>query len=378
MDGRGPAPDRSSVLTTVTATLAVCAMVVGVAVFAAVVTDDDEPATATSGAVAADAQPAPAARFDFAAEWDDAFEARDPSLPPAPGQTVHEVEMRATEVELEVAPGVRQVMWTFDDQVPGPTLRGKVGDVFRIRLTNDGELPHSIDFHASKVAWNDEMRTIGPGESLVYEFEAKHAGIFMYHCGTAPALHHIGLGMYGAIVVDPPGLPPVDHEFVFVQSEIYGAPAGEVASLEKMANEQWDAIVFNGAVNQYRDRPIRVDVGERIRAWVLDDGPSENSSFHVVGTVFDTVFKEGAYRLRPDDARGGAQALDLQPAQGGFVEFTFDEEGMYPIVTHKFANVGKGALGLFQVGDGQPDAPTPVIGADGRPVTPTSAGGAAH
>jgi nitrite reductase (NO-forming) len=326
---------------------------------------------------AAEEAPA-AAHFDFAASWDDAFEARDPSLPPAPGQTVHEVEMRATEVELEVAPGVTQTMWTFDDQVPGPTLRGKVGDVFRIRLTNEGELPHSIDFHASKVAWNDEMRSIGPGESLVYEFEAKHAGIFMYHCGTAPALHHIGLGMYGAIVVDPPGLPPVDHEFLFVQSELYGAPAGKVATPEQMANEEWDAIVFNGAVNQYRDRPIQVGVGERVRAWVLDDGPSENSSFHVVGTVFDTVYKEGAYRLRPDGGRGGAQALDLQPAQGGFVEFTFDEEGLYPIVTHKFANVGKGALGLFQVGDGHTDSPVQVVGPDGEPVTSTTAAGAAH
>ena len=85
--------------------------------------------------------------------------------------------------------------------------------------------------------------------------------------------------------------------------------------------------------------------------WVVDAGPSENSAFHVVGTVFDTVFKEGAYLLRPDGGRGGAQALDLQPSQGGFVEFTFDEAGNYPIVTHKFANVGKGALGLFQAGE---------------------------
>jgi nitrite reductase (NO-forming) len=84
---------------------------------------------------------------------------------------------------------------------------------------------------------------------------------------------------------------------------------------------------------------------------VLDAGPSENSSFHIVGTVFDTVYKEGGYLLRPDETRGGSQALDLQPAQGGFVEFTFDEAGLYPIVTHKFANVGKGALGLFQAGE---------------------------
>lgn len=153
------------------------------------------------------------------------------------------------------------------------------------------------------------MRSIDPGQSIVYEHEAKHSGIFMYHCGTGPALHHIGMGMYGAIIIDPPDLPPVDREFVFVQSEIYEAPAGQVADVQKMADEDWDAIVFNGAVNQYKDRPIEVGVGERIRAWVLDDGPSENSSFHVVGTIFDTAFKEGAYLLEPSAASGGAQAL---------------------------------------------------------------------
>jgi nitrite reductase (NO-forming) len=118
-----------------------------------------------------------------------------------------------------------------------------------------------------------------------------------------------------------------------------------------MQDEAWDAVVFNSYVNQYAHAPIRVEPGERVRAWVVDTGPSENSSFHIVGTIFDTLFKEGAYQLRPDARRGGAQALDLQPAQGGFVEFTFDEAGLYPIVTHKFANVGKGALGLFQAGD---------------------------
>jgi nitrite reductase (NO-forming) len=286
--------------------------------------------------------------------------------------------LRTTEVELEIAPGVKQVMWTFDDQVPGPTMRGKVGDIFRVTLTNEGALPHSIDFHASKVAWDDEMRSIGPGQSLVYEYEAKHAGIFMYHCGTAPALHHIGMGMYGAIIIDPPELPPVDHEFVFVQSEIYDAAEGEVADVAEMADEAWAAVVFNGQVNQYRDRPIEVGVGERVRAWVLDDGPSENSSFHVVGTVFDTVYKEGEYQLRPGAGRGGAQALDLQPAQGGFVEFTLDEEGLYPIVTHKFSNVGKGALGLFQAGDGKTDTPTPILDEHGNAVTETSGDAPAH
>jgi len=279
------------------------------------------------------------------------WSARDPKLPPAESATVHEITLEAGETVLEVAPGVTQQMWTFNGQSPGPILRGKVGDTFRITLVNNGTLGHSIDFHASRVAWDDEMRTIQPGESLVYEFEAENAGAFMYHCGTAPALHHIGNGMVGAIIIDPPDLAPVEQEFVFVQGELYFGPEGQPGDLTKMTGEQWDAVVFNGYHNQYFHQPIAVEADTRYRAWVVDAGASENSAFHIVGTVFDTLFKEGAYALQPDEGKGGAQVLDLQPAQGGFVEFSFAEDGLYPIVTHKFANTGKGALGLFAVGD---------------------------
>ena len=291
--------------------------------------------------------------FDPNAAPPEGFEARDPRLPPAADQEVHELEIRATQIEGEVAPGVTQELWTFDDLVPGPTLRGQVGDVFRITFINDGEMGHSIDFHASKVDPGTEMRTIQPGESLVYEFEAKHAGIWMYHCGSDPVLHHTGNGQYGALIVDPPDLDEVDHEYVFVQSEFYLGGEGEPGSLAKMQDEAWDIVAFNGYANAYLHDPItEVEADERVRVWLLNAGPSENSAFHVIGSIFDTVYKEGAYRLHPDsDAPGGAQALDLQPSQGGFVEFTFDADGFYPFVTHKFANVPKGAVGVFLVGD---------------------------
>ena len=292
------------------------------------------------------------AQIDFAAKPDGDWKAFDPTLAPAPGGTNHEVTWHMTEEIKEIAPGVTQEVWTFNGQVPGPTLRGKLGDIFTVTIVNDGKIGHSLDFHASKVAWNDEMRTIQPGESLVYQFEAKYAGAFMYHCGTAPTLHHIGNGMHGAIVIDPPDLAPVDHEYLFVQHEYYTGDEGKPGDLTKMQQDEWDAVVFNGYVNQYAHAPVDgIEVGERVRAWVVDNGPSENSSWHVVGTVFDTLFKEGAYQLRPDASRGGAQTLDLQPAQGGFVEFTFDEEGVYPFVTHKFSNASKGAMGLFVAGN---------------------------
>jgi nitrite reductase (NO-forming) len=301
----------------------------------------DSPAASSPADAKIDASATPAA------DW----KPFDPTLAPAPGGTVHAVTLETTEKILEVAAGVTQQLWTFNGQVPGPILHGKVGDVFTVTLVNKGTMSHSIDFHASYMAMDDKMKSIAPGESLVYQFKAEHSGIWMYHCGTAPALMHIGNGMYGAVVIDPPDLAPVAHEYVMVQSELYTGPVGQPGDMTKMMTADADAVVFNGYVNQSKYAPIKVMPNERIRVWVLDAGPNENSAFHVVGTQFDTVFKEGAYLLRPDNAEHGAsQTLDLQPSQGGFVEFSLHEAGTYAMVTHKFANVGKGALGLFLAG----------------------------
>jgi nitrite reductase (NO-forming) len=260
---------------------------------------------------------------------------------------------------MTVAAGFVQSVWTFGNTVPGPVIRVKVGDLVRVHLINppENQLAHSIDFHASLVAWNDEMRSINPGEELIYEFVANYAGVWMYHCGTSPALHHIANGMYGMIIVEPrEGLEPVDHEYALVQSEWYLGAQGQPSSLTKasVGAPAPDFVVFNGVANQYLDGPIVVPTGERVRVFVLNAGPSIDSSFHIVGTIFDQVVKEGVFLERGNDGNWGAQAIDLSPAQGAIAEFEFAEDGLYPIVTHAFNFVGRGALGLFQAGDGDP------------------------
>ncbi len=306
--------------------------------------------TPTAVAVAANGA-ARAPGIDVSKSPSDSFQARDPNAPASstePAGTVHKVTLDIIEKQVEIAPGVSQLMWTFGGTVPGPTLRGKIGDTFEITLVNHGSMAHSIDFHASKVAPNITMRMLEPGQSYVYRFTATNSGIFMYHCGTAPVLEHIGMGMYGALIIDPPNLSPVGHEFVMVQSELYReSDSSQPVDYNKLLDEQWDAVAFNGYVNQYSARPIKVPVNDKIRVWVMNDGPSDLASFHVIGTIFDTVYKEGAYLLQPSDARGGGQALDLAPAQGGFVEFTMAVPGKYPFVTHKFADAAKGAVGVF-------------------------------
>jgi nitrite reductase (NO-forming) len=308
------------------------------------------PARSGSGAAATAAAPAAGQTIDFNAEPDAGFTARSPEAPaPLPG-TVHDITMHIVEKTVAVAPGVSQTMWTFDGQVPGPVYRGHVGDTFNFTIVNDGKMTHSLDFHAGMVSPSTAMVPIQPGQSHTYRFVAQHAGIFMYHCGTPPVLMHIAQGMYGAVIIDPPGLQPVAHEYVMLQSELYTGKGGAVPEMSKLVNEQYDAVMFNGYVGQYKFAPIKVPANQRIRVWVLDDGPSQSSSFHVIGTIFDTVYKEGAYLLQPGPGLGGSQALDLAAAQGGFVEFTPTEPGSYAFVTHKFNDATRGAVGVFQIG----------------------------
>lgn len=290
-----------------------------------------------------------------------AYELFDPVTPPRAEGGVQEIELVVTERQMTVAEGVTQTVWTFGDSVPAPVMRVTVGDTLRIKLVNPAtnQLPHSIDFHASLVAWNDEMRSIDPGEELIYEFTAEYAGVYMFHCGTPPALHHIAAGMYGMIIVEPEGgLPPVEHEYALIQSEWYAVGQGEVPSLAAASDAapEPEFVVFNGVANQYAENPIEVPVGETVRVFILNAGPSMDSSFHIVGTIFESVIKEGVRLERGNEGNWGAQAVDLSPAQGAIVEFHFAEDGLYPIVTHAFNLVGKGALGLFQAGDGGPAA----------------------
>ena len=300
----------------------------------------------------------PSTSVDLHGTFPPAFTAADATLPPLSGERVHHVTLRVREVVLEVAPGNRQKRWTFDGTVPGPTLHGRVGDTFVVTLVNQASMGHSVDFHAGERAPDSVMRTVPPGGSLTYTFTADRAGIWMYHCSTMPMSAHIAAGLFGAVVIDPPHLPRVDHGYVLVQSEVYLAgngvrPVAEVDA-DKAAGGTPDAVTFNGVADQYAARPLTARAGQRIRIWVLAAGPNRGSAFHVVGSQFDTVWKEGAYLL--DHGRGpqggsdgGAQVLDLGPAQGGFVELAPSEPGHYPFVTHAMADAERGARGVLSV-----------------------------
>lgn len=318
------------------------------------------PAASPGASPSGDSHGGPLPASDVAADPNaPAYVPMDATAPALLPGKIHDIDLVITEQEKTIAAGFVQKVWTFGGTVPGPVIRVKIGDTIRVHLKNpkENQLSHSIDFHASQVAWNDEMTSIKPGEEKLYEWKAEYAGVWMYHCGTNPALHHIANGMYGMVIVEPAeGLPKVDKEFTIVQSEWYLGPQGKETDLTKAmaAAPAPDLVLFNGVANQYKDHPLQVPTGGRVRIFVLNAGPSVDSSFHIVGTIFDTVRKEGVALDRGNDGNWGSQAMDLAPAQGGYVEFTTAEDGLYPIVTHAFNFVGRGALGLVQAGDGDP------------------------
>lgn len=276
-----------------------------------------------------------------------AFRRYDPRLPPLSlgGVKLH---WRAREVPVRISSDTVVRAWTFEGDVPGPVVHCRVGDTVEFTLTNDVDIPHSMDFHAAQIDPKIAFRSVPKGQSVTFAFMPRWAGAFMYHCGTAPVLMHIGSGMYGAIIVSPREPLPEAREFVLVQSELYlGPPANGIRSFDyqKMLTTLPDFVVFNGRPNQYIEAPITVKVGDRVRFWVVNAGPTHPCNFHVVGEQFDTMYLGAP----PGNPVRGVQTWGVAPGGGMCFELLCDVAGEFPIVNHGFGHGQKGAIGFLAV-----------------------------
>ncbi len=312
---------------------------------------------------------------------------------PLSPEPVKEIRLDTTHKIIDLAPGVKFSAWTFGDTVPGPVVRARVGDRIKFSMSNrsDETVPgvrmttapmmHSMDFHAAMVSPTDKYRSVAPGQTIDFEFTPNYPGVYMYHCGTPMVLEHISSGMYGMVIVEPKGGYPtrVDREFAIVQSQFYTKPDPEkrkvdgvplyVLDSDSMRRSAPTYTVFNGKYNGFVDAPLQAKPGERVRLFVLNVGPSNTSSFHVVGTIFDRVWLEG----NPDNQLRGAQTVLLGASNSAIVEFVLPEAGTYVMVDHQFANASQGALGHIRAGDGAAAAASPEH--DNLPATavPTDA-----
>lgn len=280
----------------------------------------------------------------------------------SPARVVVDIEVRET--TLEIADGVTYSFWTFGGTVPGPMIRVRRGDFVELRLQNhpDNAMPHNIDLHAVTGPGGRATSTFtAPGHQTQFSFRALNAGIYVYHCATAPVGMHVANGMYGLIYVEAdegPGLPEVDREYYVVQGDFYTQGDYHAAGLQpfdmnRAIDEDPSYVLFNGRDGALTgDNALTARVGETVRIFFGDGGPNLTSSFHVIGEIFDRVWAEGGSEVTRD------VQTTMVPAGGAtIVDFEVDVPGTYILVDHSlFRAFNKGAVGQLRVtGDERPE-----------------------
>ncbi len=301
-----------------------------------------------------------------------------PAVPPAVARKEAKhliVNLAVTEEERPLSEGVTYEFWSYNGHTPGPFIRLRVGDTFEVRLDNSkAKLTHTVDFHAvTGPGGGAGALMANPGEKTAATFKALNPGIYVYHCAAPPIPAHIANGLYGLVLVEPEdGMPKVDREYYVLQSEFYtdgeiGTPGLQAFSSNKGFAEKPEYVVFNGHTQALVDeRKLKAKVGETVRLYVGNVGPNLISSFHLIGEIFDRVYKEGSLA-----APGTHVQTTMIPAGGAaIVEFKIDVPGDYVMVDHSIFRMDRGAVGLLSVtGD-----PTPAIFRSHQPGSPAGSG----
>ena len=282
-------------------------------------------------------------------------------LAAAPPRT-HQIELESVELVGRLANETTYSYWTFNGKVPGPFLRVRVGDTVELTFKNhkDSRMIHSVDFHATTGPGGGAVMTqTPPGETRTLRFQALNPGLYVYHCATPMVANHISSGMYGLILVEPPGgLPKVDREFYVMQGELYtdrpfGQSGHDEFSVEKLLGERAEYFVFNGAVGALTtEHPMKAKVGETVRIFFGVGGPNATSSFHVIGEIFDRVYKEAAMGTPPVT---NVQTTMVPAGGAAIVEFKLEVPGRYILVDHSLSRPERGLAGFLVVeGDANP------------------------
>jgi FtsP/CotA-like multicopper oxidase with cupredoxin domain len=250
------------------------------------------------------------------------------------GRTLREYKIIALNKDIEIVPGIKFAAWTYNDRIPGPTLRCTEGDHIRITFQNGSGHPHSMHFHGFHTGAMDGVPGTGPGgnvqpgETFIYEFDAEPFGLHLYHCHVFPLARHIAKGLYGAFIIDPKvGRPAVDHEMVMVMS-----------GFDIDFDDANDFYAVNAIPFHYQNHPIQIKVGETVRIYLVNILEYDLiNSFHLHANFFH-YYPTGT-SLIPSEF---TDTVIQGQAQRGILEFSYKYPGMYMFHAHvtEFAELG--------------------------------------
>lgn len=256
-----------------------------------------------------------------------------PPPEPAPNGVREYTLVIEEDTDHEVAPGVVIPTWTFNGSVPGPVLRAIEGETVRIRLVNNGKLPHTIHFHGIHPAAMDGVfELVPPGGEFIYEFEAQPFGIMPYHCHSMPTQKHIQNGLYGMMIIDPKEGREPRKELAMVMNAFDLDRDGEA-----------EFYSWNGRAFQYADNPIELRKGEKVRMYVMNFF-EEAMVPHLHGNLYH-LYPSGT-SLEPTEY---TDVKTLSIAERAILEFQYDFPGIYMFQCHVTEHMELGLMGWFRV-----------------------------
>lgn len=256
------------------------------------------------------------------------------TIPPPPVRGPVERTLTITQRPVEVAEGVVMEAWTFDGGIPGPILRVTEGERLTLHVRNLTAHPHNLHLHGAHDPAQDGWEPIAPGAQRTYVLNPRPFGLYPYHCDLRPGAQHIGRGLYGVLIVDPPQWRPPAAERVLV-----------LGGFDADGDGMDDLYGWNGVAGYFGRHPLRLPRGEPVRLYVAnlvtDDPPA---TFHLHANVFD-VFRSGT-RLAPDER---TDAVTLALGERAVLEARFESAGRYMFHPHQGRMAERGGMGWVVV-----------------------------
>ena len=252
------------------------------------------------------------------------------------GSLLREYQIFAVDREIEIAPDMFFPAWTYNGQVPGPTIRATEGDRLRITFVNQGSHPHTMHFHGWHTPAMDGSapeHQVAPGGQFVYEFDAEPFGLHLYHCHAIPLKRHIHKGLYGTFIIDPKTPRPPARELVMVMNGFDTNFDGD--------NEVY---AVNTVAHFHMHEPIRVTVGELVRIYLINVTEFDLiNSLHLHGMFFD-VFRTGTSLTKTETT----DTVMLCQGERAILETRFRYPGDFMFHAHQSEFAELGWMGLFR------------------------------
>ena len=267
-------------------------------------------------------------------------------------------KLDAKPVRWEILPGTRVTAWTYNGLVPGPQIRVPYGQ--RVRVVVKNGLPEATTVHWHGIAVPNAMdgvpdvtqKPIAPGASFTYEFTAIPAGrdskggTFFYHSHFDED-RQVGLGLSGALIIDPPTPQNYDVERTIAINEWTLDPSsGATRPPMEMEGMLPNYFTLNGKSFPATET-VNVKRGRRVLFRLIGAGQFVHP-MHLHGTDFEVVAKDG----HPLASAYKADVVQVAPGERYDIAFTATEPGKWAFhchIGHHLTNNGASPGGLMLV-----------------------------